>query len=102
MKERIIQRFPCQFGSKIFCNILQICLSKLSLERKSNGKIGKVTVRYSYIAPECKVWQWHIPKIILKCLRSAPQILKFLCLCSGTHSVVAHLAILVGIQRTPT
>ena len=39
------------------------------------------------------------PKLILKCLNKAhlgaPKILKFLCLCSGTHSVVAYLTILV-------
>ena len=35
-------------------------------------------------------------KIILRRLRKGtPQILKFLCLCSGTNSVLAHLAIFV-------
>ena len=46
--------------------------------------------------PGCRVWQWRTkdnackPKIAHL---GASQILKYLCLCSGTHSVVAHFTI---------
>ena len=62
-------------------------------EKGKEGQEDPETNFHNY-KPECRVWQWHTQDNFLmpkKAHLGIPQMLKFLCLCCGTHGVAVYL-----------